>query len=137
MTLIVLRCDSLIPYGTPVIYDVLTQKASAYDPNLHSPTQIYGVSYPVPTESSGRAGNNYDGPIFYSNDFVQWTSVLTNTGVENPDFVGFNFSTERNDYVVVCIHGMAPVLLSFSSAELPSHWKTLGAFENETELYLL
>lgn len=137
MVLIVLQCDALIPYGTPVVYDSIGGKAQAYNPELHSPDQIYGVSYPVPTESSGRAGTSYDGPIFYSNDYVLWTSVLTPTGTENTAFEPFNFSNERDKYVVVCVRGMAAVLPTFSPAELPSTWKPLGIFKNETNLYLL
>jgi|ERR1700679_668450 len=118
-----------IPIGTFVVVDPSTYLARAYD-IADSLDSVVGVSYPT-SNTSGRAFGNIDGPLFYTNDYNEWSNTLQylvdgdGNQIPNPDYVSWNPYGDTTDYVVVVRYGMVPVLSSYTS--WPTGWVQVAA----------
>jgi hypothetical protein len=109
-------------------------QAVAYDPL--DPKPVVGTAF-VPTEGynpNGRQWFAVNGPVYYENDFYEWTEDLTSDFVtENPSYSPFN-PLNTSGYVTAITNGIAAVKSSASG--IPSSWILLQQKTNYN-LYLI
>lgn len=120
--------SGIIPIGTMIVSDA--GKARIYDEKTDNIENVIGVAYGY-TNTSGRAWNLGDGPVFYTspNDYFLWNEDLTiqldsdNQPIPDPNYVGFNPFSQPDNYTFILYKGFGAVVKPYSS--LPSRWVVL------------
>lgn len=99
--------------------------AVSYDSEVHSIDDVVGTSYPK-INTTGRCNSNLDGHCFSHYEYLVYGEDLSlvideyGNPIENPNYDRYFDPSTDNEYVIVCISGLAPVL---TGTIVPSRWK--------------